>query len=645
MASKSPHRTFLISLILVVSTVPVGAVDGQWRNLGPDGGSVHELVFQPGKPEVLYAGVEGGVFKSVNGGASWTYAGSGIDLFSPVRSLAVDPKLPSVVFAGSAAGVYKSTDGGATWTRIGPPGAFRVAAHPSVSGTVLTVGSSGLHRSTNGGATWERLTSGLPDRYAAFLVLYDPSFPSRVYASIQDLDSGGAGLFKSTDGGSSWRPTHSGVLENQGIGALAIDPRRPQILYAASSSEVFKSTDGGASWKRTGLNHTSISALKVHPTKSNVLCAGTSAGVLRSQNGGAAWTRVSQGLPDRAFVTTLAFSPAHANTVFAGVAVGFRHGGVFKSSNGGSSWALNSRGLSALSVSAIAADPQTPGILWIVSNGVLFKSTDRGLSWTQVRPDPATSGANASLVVVDPTDSSTVYVGLINGQLRRTRDGGTTWEVAGKPQVDALQVVIDPQMPSTLYAAGAGIAKSTDRGNTWSKLADAPAGGSFYHLALSTSSPSTLYASDGQRVLRTTNGGAIWIPIQQGLPLGPVNLAVDPLVSTTAFASWAGFLYKTTTGGDSWSLVSDTFRTEVLHGLTFSPDSSGTLYGAVWYRGVYATEAGGDWEPLGEIPVSAPFFDLAIDPLDACRVYLGTYNRGLLAFTKTGAAGCNGLVE
>src|SRR3954470_16321865 len=123
-------RHFLLALALLVPAVPGLAVEGQWSVLGPDGGPVSDLAFQPGSDQVLYAAVTGGMYKSRDAGATWTWAGTGLVAGAATRSWACDPVHPETFYA-SQGNVYRSVDGGQTWkfVRIGDV-SFQVAVHP-----------------------------------------------------------------------------------------------------------------------------------------------------------------------------------------------------------------------------------------------------------------------------------------------------------------------------------------------------------------------------------------------------------------------------------------------------------------------------------------------------------------------------------
>ena len=169
-----------------------------------------------------------------------------------VRSLAVDPRNPSTVYAATPlSGIFKTTDGGASWTHLGSapiPESFdsRSLAIDS-EGTVYVAGCPGVFRTTDGGASWTALSLRLDPIHGCLVSLaIDSQNPGTLYA-------GGPGIFKTTDGGSSWTQVNS----SSGISVLAIDPQNPETIYAvgataATSFDVpaglLRSTDGGATW-------------------------------------------------------------------------------------------------------------------------------------------------------------------------------------------------------------------------------------------------------------------------------------------------------------------------------------------------------------------------------------------------------------
>ena len=248
----------------------------------------------PTNPGTLYAGTFGvGVFKSTNGGASWTEASVGLT-YPYVQALVIDPANPATLYAGTE--------------------------------------NRGVFKSTNAGASWSAVNAGLTSRNVEALVI-DPSNTATLYA-------GGSGVFKSTDGGASW--TGTGLTDGY-VFVLAIDPANPTTLYAGTTlGGVFKSTNGGAGWTRSNIaTNANVNDLAVDRTNPATLYAGThGGGVFKSTDGGASWSAVNTGLMNL-FVNAVAVDPANPATVY----VGTDGSGVFKSTNGGTDWQPTGSGM------------------------------------------------------------------------------------------------------------------------------------------------------------------------------------------------------------------------------------------------------------------------------------------------------------
>jgi uncharacterized protein (TIGR03437 family) len=346
-----------LSLLLLP---PMFAAAPQWTQLGPQptvdnsqlatSGRVTALAVDPRSDNTVYLGAsEGGVWKTTNGGTSWTPL-TDYEPSLSIGALAVAPANPDIVYAATGegsfspgnyygAGILKSTDAGATWTYFPGPfagargplspcagGSFisALASHPSNAQIVLaalrfgscdnsaTAGGTpaldGIYRSTDGGATWTQVLPGA----AGTSVLFDPSNANNAYAALSNSDNisdlPAVGVWKSTDGGVSWRRLTGGLATGRQFGRtkLAIAASSPAQLYAmvtdtdgGSLLGLYRTTNGGTSW-------TSISnppdfclsacdqhmAIAVHPTNPNIVYAGGVV-VYRTNNAGGQWTLVS----------------------------------------------------------------------------------------------------------------------------------------------------------------------------------------------------------------------------------------------------------------------------------------------------------------------------------------------------------------
>lgn len=235
-----------------------GATWEPGRRRQSDGSDANQVAFDPTDPQVLYA-YGAGILKSTDGGLTWSvleksiYYGGEIP---PLLSFAIDPTNPAILYAGSVSksryvprgGVFRSTDGGATWSLTGQSlvSAYSLAIDPARPSTLYAGTLYGVFKTTDSGANW--LPAGL-DGEKISVVRVDPRDSSVVYVGSSDFISPGHGVFKSTDGGASWGPANSG-LTSLDVHDLLIRPEDPAVIYAATFiGGVFQSRDAGMSWQ------------------------------------------------------------------------------------------------------------------------------------------------------------------------------------------------------------------------------------------------------------------------------------------------------------------------------------------------------------------------------------------------------------
>ena len=143
--------------------------------------NVLALAIDPSMPTTLYAGTNSnGVYKSTDGGASWSAVTSGL-IYLSVRALAIDPTAPNTLYAGTNGGVFKSADGGASWnpTGAGPTSVRTLTIAPTASNTLYTATEGGgVFKSTDYGATWSAINTGLTNKSVRALAI-DPTPPTR----------------------------------------------------------------------------------------------------------------------------------------------------------------------------------------------------------------------------------------------------------------------------------------------------------------------------------------------------------------------------------------------------------------------------------------------------------------------------------
>ena len=317
----------------------------------------------------------GGVFRSVNGGLSWSAANDGLQSIQ-VLSLAIDPTNPTRVYAGTARGIARSTDGGVTWDtaisvepmarvrNLGPSIAIgsvqSIAVDPLQPTIIYASTSQGVFKSADSGASWSLKATNLNTLSSRSLAV-DPILPTTIYVG------GDAGVYRSTNGATNWLSANSG-LGNLSVRALAIDPATPSTVYAATAGGVYRTTNLGTNWlsANSGLGNLSAQALAINPLTPTTLYVGTAAGVFSSTNAGVNWISVSAGLTT-SNVTALAFNPAMPTTLYAGTT-----NGLFKSTDSGATWTAHSEGLAVTRILSLAVNWQSPEMIHAGTSGKSF---------------------------------------------------------------------------------------------------------------------------------------------------------------------------------------------------------------------------------------------------------------------------------
>jgi photosystem II stability/assembly factor-like uncharacterized protein len=315
---------------------------------------------------------------------------------------------PTTVYAGGTGGVYRSTNGGATWSSSLLPGVSvtAIAIDPLNANVIYAAGSvkigssyvPAVNKSTNGGSTWTAETNGLASAFVITSLQIDPSNPNIIY-----LSSGGAafgsGVFKSTDGGVHWSAVNNG-LNCTGMGCIlsvqqiALDPLNVNTLYATGQTGFVtsKTTNAAASWSPTTFPGGFGFSIGIDPVQDSIVLISGPFGIWKSTDGGGTWTTNLEG----GFFWYLAIDPNTPSIMYADASVG----------------------------SGVCA-PYCP-----TQTNTVYKSTDTGDHWAVVGALPSVNVDSAQVgpLVIDPADTSTLYLGGGTGVSKST-DSGATWNL------------------------------------------------------------------------------------------------------------------------------------------------------------------------------------------------------------------------
>ena len=519
---------------------------------------------------------EGGARKAITGRYSIFYgneAGFHIGAYDASKPLIIDPVMDYSTYLG---GSFYDSASAMSVDHVGNAyvaGTTVSTDFPVTPGVLQPAYSHGpVFKTTDEGNTWSPKSRGLPPVEPAF-VHVDPTRPAIVYAGFHG--SYPNALFKTTDGGSTWSGTGSGLPSNSSsLSSLVFDPVVHSTLYLGTSNGIYKSTDEGANWARisTGLpSNLYVYDLAIDPSNPATLYAALYFyGVYKSTNGGVSWAPATLGLPRD--VQALSVDPTNSNTVYAGTTRGF-----YKTTNGGGNWTAGNVGLTYTHVdytgtytairwiNHLAVDPVNPAVLYAAANGGIFKSTNRGDSWTSISGGlPSNQYDYYFIVLVNPANPSILFARRYGSGVYRTTDGGNQWALAntGLPFFvgGGSTLAMDPSNPSTLYVpvgASSGDAFVTKLNGTGDAL---------------------LYST----YLGGSNGSD-----------SPTDIAIDSLGNAYMTGMTSASNFPTTPGAFKTTFDGDSYRLNIFVA-KLDPNGSQLLYST--FLGV-STCCGGDYGP------------------------------------------------
>jgi photosystem II stability/assembly factor-like uncharacterized protein len=371
-----------------------------FRLVGPSrGGRVTTVTGVPSQPRTFYMGVaSGGLFRTTDGGVTWTPLSDGTIPLGSMGSVAVADSDPKIIYVGTG------SDG--------------------VRSNVST--GRGIYRTADGGVTWQ--FSGLYNAGQIGALRIHPTDPNVVWvAAYGDAFKRNAqrGVFKTTDGGRTWRKV---LFVNDGVGAMDVEvqPGNPSVVYA---------------W---------MSRLERKPW--TIISGSHDGGFYKSTDGGETFTKIASGLPgDLIGKANLAVSPAMPDRVYALIEA--KPGaGLYRSDNAGQSWALVNAQPALVQrpfyYTTLGADPTNADVVYAGAES-FFKSVDAGKTFTTMR----TPHGDNHDIWINPHDGSTM-IQANDGGANVSFDGGRTWssqlnQVTG----EFYGVWVDNEFPYSLYAA------------------------------------------------------------------------------------------------------------------------------------------------------------------------------------------------
>lgn len=650
---------------------------GVWAVLGPNGGDVRSVAIDPrDKNKIYISTMDGQIHVSLNAGKTWRLLASFGKSMLVLDQLAVDDQQSNILYASGhrgklAGGFFRSTDGGVTWKEskdLKDQAIHAMTQAKSDPNTIYVGTKDGVWVSKDGGDDFKRIESeSMPHDINSFAV--DPTNLNTLYAGTTWRP------YKSTDNGKSWRLIKTGMIDDSDIFAITINSEDNSHLIASACSGIYESLNGGENWKKIqGIPGQSRRTRDIvqHPSRPGTLYAGTTEGFWMSINGGKSWSlttsrnieinkiAVHPDEPNRVFIATNNFGVLVSNDggrnfaptndsftsrftysvtpdvelpdrVYATTLNTSSSGGFFfYSDNGGVSW-VQGKGLDINKDAAYAflQDKLNPSLMYLGTNRGIFKSIDRGVSWSIVaapnatrKPAPRTRArrgkaaakpaAKPASAVTVPALTDTVKVlaftnddkaGILAGTdkgLYRTYDLAKGWEKLSFGEgldENIFAIHSSPLVPGTLYAgtARSGVVVSTDDGKTWTKLNASPDGIPISSIASDPKRPNYLYVGTIHAFYVSRDGGRTWNRRGGNLPLGNfTSILIDPDNTDTIILSSAlendGGIYISEDAGMKWKRFDSKdlkLPTRRIWSLAFDPHDSKRMYAGTHSSGVY----------------------------------------------------------
>ncbi len=583
-----------------------------WTHLGLDSTRhISAIRIDPHDPDLVYVAAQGpvyetsserGVYRSTDGGRTWKKV-LYVDSTTGPSDLSMDMTNPRILYA-------------AMWN------------HHRYPWTMRSGPGSSIWKSADGGEHWTKLTKGLPEAMGKIGISVSRADPQRVYANVE-ADSGG--LYRSDDGGKSWKWINKDrVLRARAwyYTKVFADPQDANTVYVLNAP-VLRSVDGGEKFETVPVAHGDTHDLWIDPDDDHTLINGNDGGAIVSFNAGKSWStednqptaqfyrvnvddefpyHVYGGQQDNTSVITasrtmgggigwkdwkagpgcesayLAFDPKDPRYVY-----GDCYQGIVQELDQKTGLVRNVQVVPYLGLGTIPKEVPyrfnwnapllvsrfDPKVLYMAGN-VLFRSSDRGHSWTAISPDltrndtthqgpggmPFTNeGAGGAVyntimyVEESRQDSSTIWVGSDDGLVHLTRDGGAHWmdvTPKGLPEGMINSIETSPHDAGTAYLAYTRykwgdftphIYETRDFGKSWKDIARGiPADHWVRVVREDPVRKGLLYAGTELGAYVSFDDGGHWESLQENLPIVPITDLIvhgtDLVASTQGRAFW-----------------------------------------------------------------------------------------------------------
>ena len=694
----------------------------EFREIGPAvmGGRIDDFGVVESNPNIVYVGTaSGGVWKTTNNGTTWepVFDKQGV---STIGDIAIAPSDPAVVWVGTGEpnnrqssswgdGIYKSLDAGKTWQNMGLRATLhigRIVIHPKNPEVVYAAAlghlwgpnpERGVYKTVDGGKTWNQVLKINNDTGVSDIAM-DPESPDTLYAAAYQrrrtpfgFNGGGpdGGIYKTVDGGTTWKKLTKGLpYENGGdVGRIGLDIYRKDsnIVYAIVQHEkggTYRSEDKGETWKKMGDTNprpSYYSQIRIDPNN-DLRIWELGAQMFYSEDGGKTFlTQRVKGI--HGDFHAMWIDPADSNHVITGC-----DGGIHWSYDNGRTWDF----LNTIAIGQfyeVGLDNEKP---YKICGGLQDNGSWCGPSMSLTRDGIINSdwtlmpGGDGFYARIDYAEPWIVYTESQDGHISR-RDEHTAQQREIMPEAKVGEphyrfqwnspMEVSAHDHKTIYYGGNYLFKSTDRGDSWTRLGgDLTTGADRNKLQIFGKTPdkSTLSRHDGVEeyptittlnesplsadvlwvgtddgnLQVTRDGGKTWKNVAARVPGLPKGTYVTRVVASkysegAAFATFDGhrtddysvYLFETPDYGETWKSIRNGIPDSAgtVHVVREHPKSRNVLFAGTEFGLWVSWDHGADWTALKNNFPTVPVDDIEIQA-EQNDLVLATHGRSIWIF-------------
>lgn len=657
-----------------------------WKSLGPNFpppaantreqgvGRVNIIRFHPNDELDLWIGAaSGGLWRSTNGGNTWSNFPFFNFLSLGVTDIAISPSNPQIIYVstgdadgsiGSAnnyysIGVAKSIDGGKTWNITGFAKELadrriltRILVNPSNPDIVILGANDGIYKTTDGGKVWINKTS----EWSVIDMDFKPGDPNTIYASTYSY-SGKNYVLKSTDYGETWKTVT--LINNSFRTNLEVSPANPDNIYCLSANnsnngfnEIRISSDGGETWITTA-DVSSVGnilgwydgkgtdlkgqggydlSLGVSPKDENLMFTGgvniwKSTDMCQTMTLNTHWFGYYSKPFVHADIHDLKYSPS-GKRLYA-----CHDGGISYTANNGADWHDISEGLNITQFYRLSSCD-------LYSDVIVGGSQDNGTSAILNNEWAHIYSGDGMECLVDPTNPLRLFASLYYGSFYRSNNGGKNFSTSINRDYTkenagwVTPFVCDPSVPSTLYCGHQNVWQNISNGDAskWKKISNFGSSQVLQSLAVAPSDSKTIYAANLSELFATYDGGTTWTSIYKSSSSGITYIAVDPINPKRIWITKSGYTSNDKVwefDGEDWKNLSGNLPNIPINTIVYQKNSPDRIYIGTDIGVFYSDYSSGYWEKYGNGLPNVIVLELEINYSSKVMLRAASYGLGI----------------